>query len=56
MRYSAASFSVFLFLSAAASARAVRCRGRCAEEEPQMHAIRADQFVACHFTSGDLIA
>jgi peptide/nickel transport system ATP-binding protein len=27
---------------------------RCAEEEPQMREIRSGQFVACHFTSGDL--
>jgi len=30
-------------------------QARCAEEEPQMRAIRPDQFVACHFTAGDLV-
>jgi peptide/nickel transport system ATP-binding protein len=35
--------------------RCPMAEARCAEEEPQMRAIRPDQFVACHFTSGDLI-
>ncbi|HUH86273.1 MAG TPA: oligopeptide/dipeptide ABC transporter ATP-binding protein [Stellaceae bacterium] len=35
--------------------RCPMAQGRCAEEEPQMRAIRPDQFVACHFTTGDLI-
>ncbi|HXZ02583.1 MAG TPA: ABC transporter ATP-binding protein [Stellaceae bacterium] len=29
-------------------------RQRCAEEEPAMREIRLGQFVACHFTTGDL--
>ena len=35
--------------------RCPMAQARCAEEEPQMRAIRPDQFVACHFTTGDLI-
>jgi peptide/nickel transport system ATP-binding protein len=34
--------------------RCALAEARCAKEEPAMREIRAGQFVACHFTTGDL--